>query len=148
MQVELNRVAFLLLDNICDHLFNLTEYGFRKFIYTTTSPHTMYVIRMIWKPLSLTLPNTFLLVSWNTCIFFSSNIGSVNTRVWLGSLCLTSLSTIFQWHRGGQIYWQRKQEKTTDLLHVTDNLYHIMLYRVHLPWAELELKTLVHWLHR
>ena len=56
-----------------------------------------------------------------------------------GRGCLAPLSTLFQLYCG--------DHKSTDLPQVTDKLYHIMLYWIHLAWEGFKLFLLYRWVN-
>jgi hypothetical protein len=63
-------------------------------------------------------------------------------------------ATIFQLFLAGKFYWFSNleyPEKTTDLLEITDKLYHLMLYGVHLVMNGVRIHNFCddsHWLHK
>ena len=94
--------------------------------------HEMYLIILFFETLLCGLIHISFSASF-VVVFIVSVHWGWRVRV----MVLMPLATIFQF------YWWRKPEKTTNLPQVTDNLYHIMLYRVSLARAGFKLTMLV-----
>jgi hypothetical protein len=94
----------------------------------------------------------FLPLGWPVLVW--NNKISCKEWIMVSWLCLTPLSIIIQLYRGGQFYWWSKLKyrvKITELSQVTDKLYHILSYRVHITMREI--RTHIsrrdrHWCHR
>ena len=83
----------------------------------------------------------------NSIIHYSLvNIGDKRV-ITIGLWCLTQLSILCQLNRWGN---RSTRRKTTNLLKVTDKLYHVMLYRVHLTTSGIQTHNFSadgNWLH-
>jgi len=64
------------------------------------------------------------------------------------------INVLFQLYHGGQFYWWWKPEypeETTDLSQIDDELYHILLYQVHLVMSGIITHNVSgdrYWFHR
>ena len=63
---------------------------------------------------------------------FNKKKQNIISNVRLGLGCLTPLSTIFQLYRGGVLLVEEARVPVENHRPVADQLYHIMLYQVHL----------------
>jgi len=108
---------------------------------------TLNILESIYKPNIKFSFNISACWEFSLCNAISLSWNGVTISHFIGGLglqCLTPLSTIFQLYHGSRFYLWRKPEfleKTTNLPRVTDKLYHIKLYRVHLAWVGFELTT-------
>ena len=104
----------------------------------------IYIHTYHWRMMRMRMMMSLSCLIWN--ILFSKLFMAFLAKV---SLLFTVFNATFNnisVYRGGQVNWWRKLEypkKTSNLPQVTDKIYHILLYQVHLAWVGFELTTLM-----